>query len=503
MSTDPITRGPLRMIHPQLEALLSAAFDGVVIFDHKRRVRLMSRTAERMFACREADILGHPIDKLLPGYEISDSEPDWRPTNSAAGDNTWYLQGKRLNGTTFAAELASGRIHGIEPPRFIAFVRDISDRVQREMALLHSEAALHTAQRLANIGNYIIDYSDAQSNYASLQLRRMFDWDEQEPVDHILVKILSVVHPADRAGVMQAFAELENEGHNIDIEYRTLSATSGLRHIHHLAQLSWDGKLRPTEHVGTIHDITERKLADYEFRNMHSRIAHFGRVSTMGEMATGMAHEINQPLTAIASYAQACRRMLVNGAYEVDEITGALDQIAQQALRAGEVIRRMRAFAKYHEAKLEPTEANRILEELVQLAQTDAHFHSVRLLLELATEAPVVYADTVQVQQILLNLVRNAIDAMQGIPEPQREIVLRTRIDERGDAEFMVADRGTGLSPEIAAEAFNAFFTTKTSGTGLGLSISQSIIKAHGGRLWCTDNPGGGARFYFSLPRGG
>jgi C4-dicarboxylate-specific signal transduction histidine kinase len=223
----------------------------------------------------------------------------------------------------------------------------------------------------------------------------------------------------------------------------------------------------------------------------------------MGEMATGLAHEINQPLTAIASYAQACRRMLVNGVYEIDEITGALDQIAQQALRAGEVIRRMRAFAKYHEAKLEPTEANRILGELVQLAQTDAHFHSVRLLLELAAEAPVVCADTVQVQQVLLNLVRNAIDSMQGIPEPQREIVLRTRIDERGDAEFMVADRGTGLSPEIAAEAFNAFFTTKASGTGLGLSISQSIIKAHGGRLWCTDNPGGGARFYFCLPRGG
>jgi two-component system sensor kinase FixL len=193
--------------------------------------------------------------------------------------------------------------------------------------------------------------------------------------------------------------------------------------------------------------------------------------------------------------------MFMNNTYEDHEIADTLDQIAQQALRAGEVIRRMRTFAKYHEAKLETMPANRVLEELVQLAQTDAHFHSVRLLLEVAVESPVICADTVQIQQVLLNLVRNAIDAMQETPEAQREILLRTRVDEHDDIEFMVADRGTGLSPEIAAAAFNAFFTTKSSGTGLGLSISQSIIKAHGGRLWCTDNPDGGARFYFSLPR--
>lgn len=503
MSTDPVTQGPLRMIHPQLEALLNAAIDGVIIFDHKQRIRLMSRTAERIFGCCEADMLGHQVVALLPDLDHGDRQTEMRVKEPAAGENALRLQGVRGNGSTFAAELACGRIHGIDPPRYIAFVRDISDRVQREVALQHSEAALHTAQRLANIGNYVVNYNAAHSDYASLQLRRMFDWDEHDPVDNILTRMLSVVHPADRASVTQAFAELESEGHSLDIEYRTLSASTGLRHIHHLAQLSYDAKRRPLQHVGTIHDITERKLADYELRNMHSRIAHFGRVSTMGEMATGLAHEINQPLTAIASYAQACRRLVLNGDFEIGEIAGALEQIAQQALRAGEVIRRMRSFARYHEAKLEPAVANRVLEELAQLAQTDAHYHGVRLLLELAAESPQVCADTVQIQQVLLNLVRNAIDAMQGVPEPQREIVLRTRVDERGDVEFMVADRGTGLSPEIVAEAFNAFFTTKSSGTGLGLSISQSIVKAHGGRLWCTDNPGGGARFYFCLPMTG
>jgi len=503
MSSYPITRGPLRMVHPQLEALLNAAIDGVIVFDQEQRVRLMSRKAERMFACYEAELLGMQVGELLPGFGIDAVAPEHRPGQATTGDNPLRLKAVRRDRTVFAAELACGQIHGIEPPRFIAFVRDVSDRVQREVALARSEAALHTAQRLANIGNYIINYTNDASDYASMQLRRMFSWNEQQAIEHIPEKILSVVHPADRMGVIQAFAELETRGHSIDIEYRISCASTGLRHIHHLAQVSWDALGRPTQHVGTVHDITERKIADYEFRNMHSRVAHFGRVSIMGEMATGIAHEINQPLTAIASYAQACRRMFLNGDYETYEIADALDQIAQQALRAGEVIRRMRAFAKYHEAKLETMPANRVLEELVQLAQTDAHFHNVRLLLESAPESPVICADTVQIQQVLLNLVRNAIDAMQGVPEPQREIVLRTRVDERGDVEFMVADRGMGLSPEIAAEAFNAFFTTKSSGTGLGLSISQSIIKAHGGRLWCTDNLGGGARFYFSLTRSG
>jgi two-component system sensor kinase FixL len=502
MSIDPVTQGPLRMVHPQLEGLLNAAIDGVLILDHKGRIRLMSHAAERMFGCREADMLGCDVSHILPEYhdgkhaQLADvQEPRFL-------DHAWHLQGRRRDGSRFAAELASGKIHGIDPPRYVAFVRDISDRVRREAALRQNESALHTAQRLANIGNYIIHQDASQGDYASPQLRRMFDWDQEGTVSQILVRMLSVVHPADHARVMQVFAELEHDGRSIDIEYRTLSVTSGLRHIHHLAQLLKEEPDGRVQHVGTVHDITDRKLADYELRNMHNRIAHFGRVSTMGEMATGLAHEINQPLTAIASYAQACRRMLIGGTDEIDEITAALEQIAQQALRAGEVIRRMRTFAKYHEAKLETVGANRLLEELVELAQTDAHHHNVRLLVEAAAEMPVVCADAVQIQQVLLNLVRNAIDAMQAIPEPQREIVLRTRVAERGEIEFMVADRGAGLPSELSSEVFTAFFTTKPSGTGLGLSISQSIIKAHGGRLWCTDNPGGGARFFFSLPSG-
>jgi C4-dicarboxylate-specific signal transduction histidine kinase len=220
----------------------------------------------------------------------------------------------------------------------------------------------------------------------------------------------------------------------------------------------------------------------------------------MGEMAAGIAHEVNQPLTAIATYAQACQRLLASGVAEQNEVEAALEQIAAQALRAGEVIRRLRSFVKNREVRRELIETNRLLDDVQMLAQTDARHHGVSIKLEPSIDVPQVQADAVQIQQVILNLVRNSIDAMQEIAEEQREIVLRTQVNSEGDVEFMVADRGSGMDAATTSELFNPFFTTKPGGTGLGLSISRSIVRAHGGKLWCNANPGGGARFFFTLP---
>lgn len=509
MSSPLVTVGPLRQVQPELETLLDAAIDGVVIIDHKGRIRLVSHAAEQMFGYREDELLGHNVSELMPEPERSHHD-EYIQRYIARREariigRVREVQARRRDGSLFAAELAVGCIRNIEPPRFIAFVRDISERRLKDEALRRSEAALHTAQELANIGNYAIYYDGTSLDYASPQLQRMFGWDVaaglQSLIDHLSVRIISVVHPADRSRVLQAFTELDSAGTPIDIEYRTLTAHSGLRYIHHLAQVVRDERGRAIQHVGTVHDITERRLAEYEVQQMHNRVTHSGRVSILGEMASGIAHEVNQPLTAIATYAKACLRLLANDQCTPDELQQALEQIAQQALRAGEVVRRMRSFVKYHDAKLEVVESNRLLEELVQLAQTDAHYHAVRIVLQPATESPCVRADPVQIQQVLLNLVRNAIDAMQDIAEADREIVLRARLDEHGEVEFMVADRGSGVSAAVADELFNPFYTTKEAGTGLGLSISLSIVRAHGGKLWHADNPGGGARFFFSLPR--
>jgi C4-dicarboxylate-specific signal transduction histidine kinase len=286
----------------------------------------------------------------------------------------------------------------------------------------------------------------------------------------------------------------------MDTEYRVIHPDGSLRYVHHLAQTTRAADGRPLRQVGTLHDITDRRRAEDEARQMQDRIAHFGRISTMGEMAAGIAHEVNQPLTAIATYAQACQRLIAANDFSQEEVEAALSHIGAQALRAGEVIRRLRTFVKNREVRRELIEANRLLDDVVTLAQTDARHNGVRLVLEPSSLTPQVQADAVQIQQVILNLVRNSIDAMLTVPEVRREILLRTSVDSEGDVEFMVADRGTGVDPAAMAELFNPFFTTKPGGTGLGLSISRSIVRAHGGKLWCSANPGGGARFFFTLP---
>lgn len=237
-----------------------------------------------------------------------------------------------------------------------------------------------------------------------------------------------------------------------------------------------------------------------EVSMQRDRIVHFIHVSTMGELAAGIATELNPPLTAIATYAQACRRLISNNDFSQEEIAATLDHIVWQALRAGEIVRRLRTFVKNRrELQREPVEANGLLEDALILAQTDVRHHSIRMVVELSPQAPWVHADTVHIQCVILNLPRNSIDAMVDIPVERRKIVLRTQLDSDGDVEFMVADRGTGIDAATMAELFNQFFTTKPGGTGLGLAISRSAVLAHGGQMWCNANPNGGARFFFTL----
>jgi len=237
-----------------------------------------------------------------------------------------------------------------------------------------------------------------------------------------------------------------------------------------------------------------------EARQLQERLTHFARLSTMGEMAAGLAHEINQPLSAITLYAQACQRFIRSPNREDDDVMAALEQISAQALRAGEVIRRMRNFVKNREVKREPVDCNRLLDDLRTLAETDARLHNVRLRIEDEPNLPTVYGDPIQLQQVVLNLVRNAMDAMADVPETQREVVLSARRLVEGEIEIVVADHGSGLAPDATEHLFNPFFTTKAGGTGLGLAISRSIVRAHGGRLWHTPNERMGARFHFTLP---
>jgi two-component system sensor kinase FixL len=490
-------------VEREFQAVLDAAADAVVLIDHDGRIELLNHAGERMFGYSEEDVIGQKVGILLPeaAREHDEYLRDYLdPTQSRMMSSGRELQVRRRDGSTFSAELAVGRVQGLEPPRFVAFIRDITVRRNSEEALRRSEAQLNIAQEIANLGNYVVHYDGKTEDYWSPHLYRVLGRHFGAMPLGVYEHLHAIIHPADEARLVRAASEIDGGARSFDIEYRIVLPDGSLRYVHHIAQIMWNQMGRPLRQVGTLHDITDRRLAEDEVRKMQERIAHFGRISTMGEMAAGIAHEVNQPLTAIATYAQACQRLLATGEFTHEDLTGALEQIGAQALRAGEVIRRLRTFVRNREVRRELIEANRLLEDVITLAQTDARHHGVRIVLQPADSAPLVQADAVQIQQVILNLVRNSIDAMLEVPEPAREITLRTRVDAEGDVEFMIADRGMGVDEATMADLFNPFFTTKPGGTGLGLSISRSIVRAHGGRLWCGANPGGGARFFFALP---
>jgi two-component system sensor kinase FixL len=488
----------------EFQAVLDAAADAVVLFDHEGRIELLNHAGERMFGYNEEDVIGLKVNILLPEPYRSQHDNYLRQYIEAGEPRIVgigrELLAKRRDGSEFAAELAIGRVQGTDPSRFVGFIRDITVRRNAEEALRRSEAQLTIAQEIANLGNYVVHFDGRFEDYWSPHLYRVLGRRYGERYIGVYEYLGPMVHAADRARWQQMRDELVAGARSADIEYRIIHPDGTMRYVHHIAQTTRSADGKALRQVGTLHDITERRRAEDEARQMQDRIAHFGRISTMGEMAAGIAHEVNQPLTAIATYAQACQRLLASGDVEESELNAALEQISAQALRAGEVIRRLRSFVKNREVRREPIDANRLLEDIQTLAQTDARHNGVRILVDAAARAPQVKADAVQIQQVILNLVRNSIDAMQDIPEAQREIVLRTLVDAEGDVEFMVADRGPGVDPAALAEVFNPFFTTKPRGTGLGLSISRSIVRAHGGKLWCSANPGGGARFFFTLP---
>ncbi len=254
--------------------------------------------------------------------------------------------------------------------------------------------------------------------------------------------------------------------------------------------------------VGLIRDLTDQKLAEEKALQQREQMNHVSRLTTMGEMAAAMAHELNQPLSAISNYTAACQRLLQQGGSEQKnpDVDRALDQIGVQAHRAAEIIQRIRDFARSREAAREPVDLRELINQIMPLARMDARAHHTDLRVRLEKDLPLVMADPIQIQQVILNLVRNGIDAMDSVPESQRRLDLRAWLEDAQRVRVTVTDRGPGVPEEAEDDLYTPFFTTKASGMGLGLAISRSIATAHGGTLDHFNNPVAGASFYLILP---
>ena len=310
---------------------------------------------------------------------------------------------------------------------------------------------------------------------------------------------LSLIHSDERAVTGRLFRSIvKDEASPPPHEVRLVTKGGEVRRGLFRCGLQRDEQGTPVLAVIHFEDSTDRLEAEEDARQSRERLAHISRVTAMGEMAGGIAHEINQPLTAIAMYAQACRRLGESGRLRSDDLRTTLEKISQQAQRAGEVIRRLRNFVRQDNSGAQVVDLNDVVAEAVALTEGDARLHDCEIESHLSAGLEPVAADPIQLQQVIVNLIRNGIEAQAG--NAGVGLVLVSTSAAGSDAvEVTVSDRGGGL-PEEFEKLFEPFFTTKSSGLGMGLSISRTIIASHGGRLWCTSNPDGGAMFLFSLP---
>ena len=331
--------------------------------------------------------------------------------------------------------------------------------------------------------------------------RTLFGFAPSEKVD--FDRFRSRVHPEDRESLLKALETSLRTGADYRSEYRAFLPDGQLRWISGRGHVEFDVNGQPVRMRGASVDITKRKQAELEAARQRNEMAHLSRVTILGELSGSITHELNLPLTAILSNAQAAQRILAKGEANLVEIREILSEIISEDKRASEVIRRLRLWLKKGEVQRRSLCINEVVRDVLKLMRSDLINQKITAYCKLARNLPAVTGDPVQLQQVLLNLMVNACDAMINGDTSQRGLLIQTRIENRSNAVIVsVTDRGSGIPERKMEQIFEPFFTTKAKGMGLGLSVCRTIIAAHGGKLWATNNADCGATFHFSLPIG-
>ena len=370
------------------------------------------------------------------------------------------------------------------------------ERALSEAALKRSEAFLAEAQHLSRIGSFAWRVATNEITWSE-QLYRIFEFDPQVTVT--LELIGTRVHPEDLTLLQNMIERASSAASDFQYEHRLLMPDHSVKYLHMIAHgtRNEDGEL---EYIGAVQDVTNRQLSEEALGKARSELAHVARVMSLGALTASIAHEVNQPLSGIITNANTCLRMLAADPPNVDGARETARRTIRDGDRAAAVITRLRALFSKKDATIESVDLNEATREVIALSLSELQRNRVILRSELADNLPPVAGDRVQLQQVILNLVRNASDAMSGVDDRPKQLLIRTEPDEGGQVRLSVQDAGVGFDPQSMDRLFDSFYTTKNDGMGIGLSVSRSIIASHHGRLWATLNEGPGATFSFSIP---
>jgi PAS domain S-box-containing protein len=369
------------------------------------------------------------------------------------------------------------------------------ERKQAEEKLRQSEAYLFEAQRLSHTGSMYWNVASGEVAWSD-EIFRIFEYDLTCTPSMELQ--YQRIHPDDIALVQQTQDRQTNDSIDIDIEYRLLMPDGRIKHLRAVAHPLHDssGNL---EYVAAFMDMTATKQGQEALRQAQADLAHVSRVTTMGELTASLAHEVNQPIAAAVTNANTCLRWLAASPPNVEEARAAVMRIVKDGKRGAEIINRVRLLFQKGTPQREWVDVNEVIREMIVLLRSEAMRYNISAQTELAADLPQVMGDRVQLQQVMMNLIMNSIDAMKEV-DGTRELVIASQRAENEELLVSVSDSGVGLPPQQTDQIFNAFFSTKPHGTGMGLRISRSILESHGGRLWAAGNSPRGATFCFTLP---
>ena len=383
----------------------------------------------------------------------------------------------------------------------VAFVLDLSDQKRAERALRRSEAFLAGGQRLSQTGTFSWRMATDEVTWSE-QLYRIYELEIGVPVTPELIS--TRIHPEDVGLLARTKMVDQTQGGASDFEwqYRLMMPDHSIKYLHAVAHATRDedGQL---EYIAAVQDVTASRLSEEARDKARSELAHVARVTSLGTLAASIAHEVNQPLAGIITNASTCLRMMSADPPDVEGARETMRRTIRDGNRAADVITRLRGLFGRKEARTELVDLNAATRDVIGLLLSELQRSGVILRVELADKLPAVMGDRVQLQQVILNLLRNASEAMRSVEDRPRQLVIRTERDGGGRVRLTVQDAGVGFEPQSVNSLFEEFYTTKGSGMGIGLSVSRSIIESHHGRIWAAPNNGPGATFAFALPCGG